>query len=1306
MNNKQTSSLIILLFILFLIKLCCASFKRKYTQNNFFTEMKYRKKNTTEVNLKRNLEDEAPKGNDNLSYYQLSIFLDKTLFNKSFPDNLKSYQDDFNSAMNKAKEILEDLLEVYNDVELTFDFSKNYIQNNYGLAEDEYDHFLNDTISMINYNYFFFASFTDQIKTESASVIIDELSGQPLSGIILLNKNFDESRITPDYLLNLMLHHFIRLLGFHEDVTVTFSTQISFDEINDRYYLSLEGEKNFSNVINYARKYFNCNSIERIDLFFDEENYFDEESEEYSQFADNDIIGLYWPKRLFLGELMTKFDYPEEQILSGFTLAFLDDLPYLRVVKNYTGGLMKFGKNKGCDFFFNKCGNFSVSPSTFANEFYLPKTLTDANQPSCSSGRLSKTIYKLQEITPGSTDTIEFGLGVFGGPKSTNYCPIAQYDYDDDLSHSRTIYNGHCSEINSNEKDNDRHEYLGIDSFCVLSSLVDESSTDTEIKALCYQMICGLERLTIKINNDYIVCPREGGKIKAKNFHGYLLCPDYYLICSSSQLCNNFLNCYEKNSTELNESFYYDYEIQTTQDFDVYNPSNINYAWESSINGICPINCRQCKSETDCTNCRPHYDFHNGECKEVMPLCENFEDEESNICKKCKGDYFLVEKTDGRYCQNDDITKYYLYIDNTDLKVYKKCEIENCQKCIYAEEFETKVKCDLCVSPFIKVDNGLICGDFNSKLYYEESTNTYKSCIKHGAFNNCLKCNNEGTFTCLECNTGFVLYHGTTPSCISIESINPTMYTIDNKNYYPCNNREYNDVDNCEECNKKDECSRCSGEYTLVNENKECILTIDINNKKYYQDPSNNFYYLCKNNCETCLTETKCINCRTSFLFTESDTCIDPSEVTNKKYYLNGETGRYSKCSNIPGCYLCESGTECITCDNSNGFYFVKGEDNKFSCQKIEKNKYYEITEGEKTYYRQCSKAIDKCDKCSASDICDKCITDYGIVDNDYTNCVKLEDKFYYDTNLSTYKLCSYKMTNCELCSGNENFLCKKCFSGYALKYTDTIECNYKSSLEGDVQFFPDEEGINYYLCSLYNDVKNCSECSNKKTCDKCKIGYDKYNNNTLCVAKEEKEANYYAYTNDGLLKPCSDLMQKCLRCNESTFCIECQNNGALIDGNNTCVDKSEIERTKTHFRDETTNRYISCSIMDNCVNCDSSTVCISCQEGFTLKNNKCTPINNKNDSDDGLGTGAIIGIVFGCLGFLLIVAGVVFFLLNKVFLKDKSVPKNEMREKVEIAKENDEKDLENNLENAEEVIENNTNQVKIHTTKRSIHNA
>ena len=53
---------------------------------------------------------------------------------------------------------------------------------------------------------------------------------------------------------------------------------------------------------------------------------------------------------------MTELDYPEEQVLSGFTLAFLDDYEYIIVNKNYTGGLMRFGKHKGCSFLTSKCG--------------------------------------------------------------------------------------------------------------------------------------------------------------------------------------------------------------------------------------------------------------------------------------------------------------------------------------------------------------------------------------------------------------------------------------------------------------------------------------------------------------------------------------------------------------------------------------------------------------------------------------------------------------------------------------------------------------------------------------------------------------------------------------------------------------------------------------------------------------------------------------------------------------------------------------------------------------------------------------
>ena len=57
------------------------------------------------------------------------------------------------------------------------------------------------------------------------------------------------------------------------------------------------------------------------------------------------------------------------------------------------------------------------------------------------------------------------------------------------------------------------------------------------------------ESLTIQINNDFIGCRREGGKIKAKGYEGYLLCPDYYyLICTGTVMCNNMFDCIDKKN--------------------------------------------------------------------------------------------------------------------------------------------------------------------------------------------------------------------------------------------------------------------------------------------------------------------------------------------------------------------------------------------------------------------------------------------------------------------------------------------------------------------------------------------------------------------------------------------------------------------------------------------------------------------------------------------------------------------------------------------------------------------------------------
>ena len=206
---------------------------------------------------------------------------------------------------------------------------------------------------------------------------------------------------------------------------------------------------------------------------------------------------------------------------------------------------MRFGKHKGCDFF-SSCGDTSVPSFTFANEFFLPSVVTTNSVPSCSSGRLSKTTYKLQDISSGGLspgtevgyprrinaigdetiseggitigeETTEYNLGGKGGLKETNYCPIAQYD---------SIYYGNCFETNTNLNTN-RHEKIGSNSFCVLSSLEEGSNTDPDVLPLCYEMKCSSQSLSIKVGDYYIVCPREGGKIKAEHFNGFILCPDY-----------------------------------------------------------------------------------------------------------------------------------------------------------------------------------------------------------------------------------------------------------------------------------------------------------------------------------------------------------------------------------------------------------------------------------------------------------------------------------------------------------------------------------------------------------------------------------------------------------------------------------------------------------------------------------------------------------------------------------------------------------------------------------------------------------
>ena len=85
---------------------------------------------------------------------------------------------------------------------------------------------------------------------------------------------------------------------------------------------------------------------------------------------------------------------------------------------------------------------------------------------------------------------------------------------------------------------------------------------------MCYPIFCSEKSLTIQIYNQFVVCPRAGGRVQVNGtYEGYLYCPDYNLICTGTVICNDIFDCVEKKSLIKDDTFIYDYEIKTNQLF-------------------------------------------------------------------------------------------------------------------------------------------------------------------------------------------------------------------------------------------------------------------------------------------------------------------------------------------------------------------------------------------------------------------------------------------------------------------------------------------------------------------------------------------------------------------------------------------------------------------------------------------------------------------------------------------------------------------------------------------------------------------
>ena len=368
----------------------------------------------------------------------------------------------------------------------------------------------------------------------TACVAISETM-QPKMGVIMINPNLDFSHTNSDIFLEMLfLHEMSHVLIFHQAFFISLNLMAQ-DLKNDEtiYYIKSP------TVLEKAKLHFGCNTISGIPL----ENY-----------GGAGSAGSHWESRYMLGDYMIATDYPEI-VISDISLAVFEDSGFYKV-NYYTGGLFRFGKGEGCNFFNQKC--IIDGGTLFANEFCIK-----SQEPFCTSGHISKGHCYIAQYSHVLNGQYQYFKNTnVGGYAPADYCPIS---FDNLYDKTNYYFPTNCKYGKDTMSHPDYGEKVGDNSVCVESSLVPTWSEQGEIfRSICYEILCNPDKKTIYvlIHEQTIECPMAGGLIEnPSGFRGKIICPDYNSVCTSEVWCNDPLDCIDKNVTADEKSYYYTYTL-------------------------------------------------------------------------------------------------------------------------------------------------------------------------------------------------------------------------------------------------------------------------------------------------------------------------------------------------------------------------------------------------------------------------------------------------------------------------------------------------------------------------------------------------------------------------------------------------------------------------------------------------------------------------------------------------------------------------------------------------------------------------
>ncbi|KAL4506089.1 hypothetical protein ABPG72_013850 [Tetrahymena utriculariae] len=676
----------------------------------------------------------------------------------------------------------------------------------------------------------------------------------------------------------------------------------------------------------------------------------------------------------------------------------------------------------------------------------------------------------------------------------------------------------------------------------VFNKNCDDKCPDTyEIDQNHSACVCGLNKT--EINNS---CICNQGFILEGNVCNP--CPQNCSICSSTTQCttcdnNYYLDYKSQCGTECPPTYQKDSKVCSCLGGSTESPQKQCICGNTQVleNGNCEncsTDCLECSSTTSCTKCSDSTFL-------------NFDNTCITLCK----DTFLHDDTNRKcYCPDNQSV-----IDgkcDCSVGFYRDNNNNNCSSCPEnCDSCQSSTQCQKCKQGFYfdynnncvpqcpdtyhvdQMQQKCVCGS-------DQTENNHKcSCQDKYVFENgkCINCNLNcdqciSSATCQKCESIFFLVYNQ----ICLKNC-PDTYEINNdstacvcgqnkqetdkkctciKGFFEKDKQCVGCISSCDVCSNETDCQKCSVNSYLNYMNKcesdcpetfikddrnlKCICPTNfrLQNNKCFCDTGYSYVggncIKCPQNCNSCSSETTCIQCLPIYFLDFNNTCNTDCPATYIKDLSSsfckcgqGQTENTNKhtceCNNgffpsqdgtceqcIYNCQICQNGTECTKCEDK---FFLNSQN---SC----------VSSCPQTFQQDLQNMICVCPNNSTLNgkIC-TCNQDYEMQSD---NTCELKCSPFCDS-------CSVA-GECDVCQEgyfmNFDFTCvNTCPQTYIEnKYTRTCECDQLAEMINVSQFEKKcvcptnliyQEGSKCLNC-----IQNCQKCSNENNCDKCIQGF------------------------------------------------------------------------------------------------------------------------------------------------------------------------------------------------------------------------